>query len=337
MNTVLGISVVLIVLFTIFYVLGTFVEKKVNTDIDFCGKIIIGFLLFAVAFVIVDVPLEYVGVSFSTLAYAAAAVWIVLIGYAIYDTRGSLTTNLIDFSDNKVFAAIIAVGAEIWYGMKNAIYTSHSDAAYYNMSAITAIYTDTIFTYDQFSGLTDYANARAQDSWIMFVAVLAQLTGMHVLVIVNRVMAILEIVLLNMLLYEIALLLTKKNRKIAILSIPMYAVISLYYWMNGGESLLWGRLAETKSMLANVYIPAVLYCFLLLAVQRENKKIWWIIMCAVLVGGALSYSGTYMILAYTFFLALSYWLLNGRKWKDAGYAVLAVLPATLLMVVRAFS
>lgn len=336
MNSILGVTIVLSVLFFSFSTLGTMAMKKLEIDVDFCGRGILGFLIFAFVFVLIDVPMEYIQVPFQVLAYTTLAVWLALIGYSIYDSKVIMFLTKNTLSDNTVFGMIVIVGAEIWYGMKNAIYTSYTDAAYYNLSSITAIYTNTIFQYDQFSGLLGNANTRAQDSCIMFVAVLSQISGMHVLVMVNRVMAILEIILFNMLLYEIALLISKNNRKIAFLTIPIYFVLSLFYWSNGGETLLWGRLAETKSMLANVYIPAVLYSFLLLATQKRKGKVWWIIMCAATVGAALSYSGTYIILAYVFFLAVSYWLFHGRKWKDVGYSALSVVPGTVLVLMRTF-
>lgn len=334
MNSTIGVAVVLVGLFFTFYILGAMIIKKIKIELDFCGQVIAGFVVFALAFVVVDIPFEYAGASFNALAYSMLIVWCALIGYSIYFCKGITFPSKDLLADNSVFGMLTIVGAEIWYGMNNAIYTSNMDAAYYNLSSITAIYTNTIFEYEQFSGFFGNANTRAQDSYIMFVAVLSKLSNMHVLVMVNRVMAILEIVLFNILLYEIAMLLTNRNKKIAHFAIPMYAIISLYYWVNGGEALLWGRLAESKSMFANIYIPIVLYCFLVLATQKENKKIWWMIMGAVTVGGALSFSGTYIILGYTFFLVLAYWLMNGRQWKDIGYSVLAVLPGTVLMLIR---
>lgn len=336
MDSVLGVMIVLLGLFMGFDILGAMAVKKLHIEVDFCGQVLLGFLVFTFIFVVIDVPMEIVQLPFDVLAYLVMAAWIVAIIYSLYKLKRIELPSREVLSDNRVFGMLLVVGAEIWYGMKNAIYTSHSDAAYYNMSSLTAIYTNTIFEYDQFSGFLGNANTRAQDSYIMLVAVLSKMTNMHVLVMINRVLAIVEIVLFNMLLYEIALLLSKKNHKLAFFSIPMYAVISLYYWISGGETLLWGRLAETKSMLANVYIPLLLFTFLLLTTQRENKKIWYCIMCAVMVGGALSFSGTYIMLAYAFFLALPYWLMNGRQREDIKYALCAVAPATLLMVVRTF-
>ena len=70
--------------------------------------------------------------------------------------------------------------------------------------------------------------------------------------------------------------------------------------------------------------------------MREKKRLWILIMCAVMVGVALSFSGTYIVLAFTFYLVLSYWLLNGRKIQTIIYAALAVTPSTVIMLMRTF-
>ena len=336
MDSIIGIVIVLTCLFVAFYVLGAMLERKLDIEVDSFCRIILGFILFLFAFVVIDVPLEYAHVPFHVLAYGALFVWIMLAGYSIYYVRKIEFPSKAFWNENTTFGFLLVVGVEIWYGMRNAIYTSYSDAAYYNMSSITSIYTNTIFEYDQFSGLAGFDPTRAQDSSIILVAVLSKISHMHVLIMVNRVMAVLEIVMFNLILYEIALILSKKNKKIAFLTVFFYFVISLFYWMNGGENLLWGRLAETKSMLANIYIPVVLLCFSLLAGMREKKRLWILIMCAVTVGVALSFSGTYIVLAFTFYLVLSYWLLNGRKIQTIIYAALAVTPSTVIMLMRTF-
>lgn len=85
-----------------------------------------------------------------------------------------------------------------------------------------------------------------------------------------------EIVAANLAVYEIALRLSKGNRAVAVWTAIIRALISVLCW-NLGEVpgyYLWTRMAESKSMLANVYLPLALLAIVLAAEETEKKQCW---------------------------------------------------------------
>lgn len=171
---------------------------------------------------------------------------------------------------------VILLIVQIWYGMGNQLYVSRYDTSYYNGNAINALYTDTMYQYDAYTGVYVGKAVAWHDSYSMLVAFLAKLLFMHPLVVVNRIMGVIEIVAANLAVYEIALRLSKGKRAVAVWTTLIRALIGVLCW-NLGEVpgyYLWTRMAESKSMLANVYLPLALLAIVLAAEETEKKQCW---------------------------------------------------------------
>lgn len=161
----------------------------------------------------------------------------------------------------------------------------------------------------------------------MLIAFLAKLFFMHPLVVVNRIMGVIEIVAANLAVYEIALRLSKGNRAVAVWTAIIRALISVLCW-NLGEVpgyYLWTRMAESKSMLANVYLPLALLAIVLAAEETEKKQCWIMLgVFGVRRGDDVDERRVHdTVLLGVGLLPV---LLRRKKLKYWGYAVLSVLP-----------
>lgn len=222
---------------------------------------------------------------------------------------------------------LVLLVVQIWYGMGNQLYVSRYDTSYYNGNAINALYTDTMYQYDAYTGVYVGKAVAWHDSYSMLIAFLAKLFFMHPLVVVNRIMGVIEIVAANLAVYEIALRLSKGKRAVAVWTTLIRALIGVLCW-NLGEVpgyYLWTRMAESKSMLANVYLPLALFAIVLAAEETEKKQCWIMLGVFAFAGATMSMSGVFMI-PMLLGVGLLPVLLRRKKLKYWGYAVLSVLP-----------
>lgn len=338
MNSWIGVIIVLAVLSMIFVLLGNRFWWQFHRRERIEFQWLTGFVLFLTIFAVVDLPVELLQLPFRALVYAEIAVFLVLIlTIVVWYVRKN--SNFRDIAWKKpdvltiVFLALVL--GQVIYGMNNRVYASYYDTSYYNGHAVNAIYTDTMYQYDAYTGVYVGDAAEWNDSYPMLIAVLAKCFAMHPLVVINRVIGILEIVAVSLIIYEIAFRLSGEKRNVAVWTVAIYVPMSLLCWdlVKSKEYYLWVRLAESKSMLANVYLPLVLLSLIMLAKESDRKYNWIVLGTAVFVGVSMSLSGIFMITAMVG-VGLLPILLHQCKLKYWGYAILIMIPSVAMSVIR---
>lgn len=338
MNSWIGVGIAFVVLSIIFILLGNRFWRLFHRQERIEFQWLTGFALFLAIFAVIDLPVELLQLPFHVLVYAEAAVFLVLtVASAIWYVKEN--PNIRDISWKKpdvatvIFLAVIL--GQVIYGMNNRVYASYYDTSYYNGHAINAIYTDTMYQYDPYTGYYIGDATEWNDSYPMLIAVLAKCFGMHPLVAINRVIGILEIVAVSLIIYEIAFRLSSAKRNVAVWTVGIYAPMSLLCWelVKSREYYLWVRLAESKSMLANVYLPLVLLSLIMIAKEIDHKYNWGVLAIAVFAGVSMSLSGIFIITAMVG-VGLLPILLHQRKLKYWIYAVVAMLPSVAMGVIR---
>lgn len=338
MNSYMGVGIALVVLSIIFLLLGNRFVRLFHGQERVEFQWLIGFGLFLGLFALVDLPIEIAKTSFHTLVYWEIAVFlIVTVVCAVWYVRenGKCIKSAWKKPDTVMIILLVLLAAQVIYGMNNRVYASYYDTSYYNGHALNAIYTDTLYQYDAYTGVYIGDAAQRNDSYPMLIAVLARCFGMHTLVVINRIIGILEIVAANLVIYEIAYRLSKGKRKIAVWTVGIHAVMSLLSWELSelSEYFLWVRMAESKSMLANVYLPLVLLALIMIAREVENKYNWCILAVIVFAGVSMSLSGIFIITAMVGVGMLPI-LFCQHKVKYWGYAVLCMIPSLVMGVIR---
>ena len=333
MNSALGIVIGLAVLSCIFWILGAGFCRLMGRQEDLGFLWLLGMAIFLGIFSVVDILAEAGSAAFHVLFYTALAVFVLVLALCVvYLVRtgknvGGFRMIRYPVRDVWLLLFVVLVVVQIWYGMGNQLYVSRYDTSYYNGNAINALYTDTMYQYDSYTGVYVGKAVAWHDSYSMLIAFLAKLLFMHPLVVVNRIMGVIEIVAANLAVYEIALRLSKGNRAVAVWTTIIRALISVLCW-NLGEVpgyYLWARMAESKSMLANVYLPLVLLAIVLAAGETEKKECWIMLGAFAFAGATMSMSGVFMI-PMLLGVGLLPVLLRQKKLKYWGYAVLSVLP-----------
>lgn len=334
----MGVGIALAVLSIIFLLLGNRFLRLFHRKERLEFQWLLGFVLFLAVFAIVDLPIELLQTSFHTLAYWEAAVFVLLtVAGAVWYVRENPKgiAEMWKKPDVTMVVLLVLIAVQVVYGMNNRVYASYYDTCYYNGYAINAIYTDTLYQYSPYMGVYMGDAPMWNDSYPMLIAVLAKCFGMHPLVAVNRILGILEIVAANLVIYEIAFRLSAAKRTIAVWTVGIHAIMSLYCFdlRELNEYFLWVRLAESKSMLANVYLPLVLLALIMLAQEVENKYNWCVLTLAIFAGVSMSLSGIFIITLMVGAVMLSI-LLHQRNVKSWGYAILCMLPSIMMGAIR---
>lgn len=333
MNSALGIVIGLALLSCIFWILGAGVCRLMKRQEDLVFLWLLGMAVFLGLFSVVDILAEAGGVAFHVLFYTALGEFVLVLALCVVylvrtgKNKGGFRMIRYPVCDVWLLLFVVLLVVQIWYGMGNQLYVSRYDTSYYNGNAINALYTDTMYQYDAYTGVYVGKAVAWHDSYSMLVAFLAKLLFMHPLVVVNRIMGVIEIVAANLAVYEIALRLSKGNRAVTVWTAIIRALISVQCW-NLGEVpgyYLWTRMAESKSMLANVYLPLAVLAIVLAAEETEKKQCWIILGVFGFAGATMSMSGVFMI-PMLLGVGLLPVLLRWKKLKFWGYAVLSVLP-----------
>lgn len=338
MNSVIGVIITLLVLSVIFYIFGKLYTSLFQRKENICFEWLIGFVIFLSLFSIVDIPLEMIGASFHTLTYvflgvSLAVITICMVLY-IMNTKKNGRAKIKPL-DTFTMIFFILIVIQVIYGMYNSIYTSYMDTAYYNGNTMNAIYTNTLYEYSPYTGFYAPGSIEQNDSYSMLIAVLAKLFCMHPLVMINRIFGIIEIIAVNIIIYEIAYRLSESNKQIAVCTVAIHAVMSIMTWQASSinEAFLWTRMAESKSMLANIYLPFVLLGLIMIAKKIDQKYGWILLGLFVFAGTAMSLSGIFMILAMLGVGLLAI-LMYHLKAKYFLYAFICAIPCIFVGMIR---
>lgn len=338
MDSVIGIIIAFSVLSGIFYIFGNMYTFLFQKRESIACQWLIGFVMCLSLFAIVDIPLETIGVSFQTLAYGFLGVGIaaiaICIALYIMNTKKNGRAKIKPL-DTFAMIFLILIMIQVIYGMYNSIYTSYMDTAYYNGNTMNAVYTNTMYEYSPYTGVYEPGRIQQNDSYSMLIAVLAQLFCMHPLVMINRIFGMIEIVAVNIIIYEIAYRLSESNKQIAVCTVAIHAVMSIMTWQASSinEAFLWTRMAESKSMLANIYLPLVLLGLIIIAKKIDEKYGWILLGLFVFAGAAMSLSGIFMILAMLGVGLLAI-LIYHLKAKYFLYAFLCAIPCICVGMIR---
>lgn len=337
MNSIIGVVIAFGVISACSFLFGHSFCALFKKKEEPVFQMLLGGVLGLVVFSVIELPIEKLNQPFHVLVYAEGFLFAVLIAvciaYCVHSGALQLEKKWMR-PDTMTIVLLLLIVLQVVYGMNNGIRINGHDSAYYNGHAINALYTDTMFQYSPRSG--EYRiETYVYDAYPMLIAFLSKIFFMHPLVMVNRVLACLEIVFMNLVVYEIAYRLSSGSRRIANWTVGIHAAISIfcYNFEEGRGFYLWQRTAESKSMLANVYLPLALLALILLAKELEQRYCWVILGLVVFAGMSMSVSGIFILAAMVGSGLLAI-ICSQRRWRALGYAVVTMLPSMIVGLIR---
>lgn len=338
MNSIVGVVITFMVISMSFFLLGHCFCSLFQKKEEPVFQVLLGAVLFLAVFSVVELPIEKLNLPFHVLVYAEgfvfAALLMACVVYCVRKGKFNIPEKW-TVPDAMTILLLFLIILQVVYGMNNGIRINGFDTSYYNGHAVNAIYTDTMYQYSARSGEYIGKERYVYDAYPMLIAFLSKIFFMHPLVMVNRVFASMEIVLMNLIVYEIAYRLSAGRKNIANWTVGIHAGMSIlcYEFDEGKGFYLWQRTAESKSMLANIYLPLALLAMILLAQGLEQLYHWLILGLIAFVGVSLSISGIFILSAMigSGLLAI---LLYQRRWRYLFHAMICMIPSMIVGIMR---
>ena len=320
--------------FLIFYAAGSLLAKilKIKADISFV--FILGYLGYFAVFELLIVPMTLLWVPLTTAAYVwavfmavlvvAAAVW----GIISLRKRNRKSAGIWKQHSWMIFLA----GAAVLLQCLIVIFYNDTtvDAAYYVGTVSTSVYTDTLARYNPFNGaaLKTFQARYIFSAYPMNNAVWCRLLGIHPIVQAKIVMSCMNVLTVNLIIYQIGKRLLENDAKKADLMVVFTCMLQLFCGtLYSSGTFFFTRCYEGKAILANIAIPTVLMCAIWYLQEKDNRNVWIILFITAI--SALTFSGSAIIFPVVITAGMAPAAVMNKKPFGLLYCVICMIPSIL--------
>ena len=333
MTKLLLIGAVLFLHFLVFLSLGTLLMKflkKEKFSVSFA--VLLGYFCYFSIFELLCLPMVFLQTSLTFFSYVMTALLgAAVIAACVVGLRtwiGQLKTIPGMLKDHSVMFLVLAAVVAFQCFFVAVYYDGSADAAYYVGVASTSAYTDTLGTYNPYTGniLKSFNVRYVFSCYPLHNAFVAAVTGVPPIVQAKTIMAVVNAVIANLLYYQIGCrLFPKRSRKYADLLVLFLFVINIY--CNSiylPASFLFLRLYEGKSVLANIIFPMILYCSIRLYQDERDKLVWvYLFLCSLT---AVTFSGSSFLTVFGCSAVMLPVILLRRRFKLLLSWAVSILP-----------
>ena len=326
----------LFLLLGIYCIFGALIDRVLKIRGNVSLYPVIGYIFTSLCFQVVSIPMQLLKCSLSLTTYVyLAALVLSLLCFGWISKKQPVEREKIICRDFWVLAVIIVMQ---WaFLLYNMCYGSIWDTSQYIGQISTAVYTNTMNQYEPYSGKI-ISSFNWKDCFVVYEmhsAAICRLFHIHPLIFIHRILANIEIVLVSVIYYNIAMLLLRQDKKKANMALVLMTVINLFsYSLFTWSGFLFIRTAESKSMLANVILPLLLLWVVYIVKEKENR-IYILLFGTVAMGLGISKSGTFVIAAALALYALPV-LRKGRFWSTALKLGVCFIPCILYVIIYMF-
>lgn len=320
------------------FALGNLLTRFFKIKEDAAQELVFGYLLYFALFELFTVPMTLTWAPLSVLTKVWVGVLAVLaLCSAVLNGRrwlkrlGSIGRLLSEHSYFLVFAGLAVAGTCLYA----VLYTGNThDAAYYVGATNTAVYTDTLWRYNPYTGLpvTNFNTRYIFSSYPMHNAVWCQLLGLPALIETKVVMSALNVFVADLLIYLIGKRLFRGRKRPAVLMLCFWALLQMFsYTQYTTGAFLLTRGYEGKALLANISIPAVLYASIWFWQESRNKQLWAVLFLAAL--SALTFSGSSIIFPVVLAAGMLPVMILRKRLDSLPLFVLCLIPQAIYAAV----
>lgn len=278
------LSILLIPMFLgIFFLVGSLVTCRFQKEeFSVIYTTLIGFFLYFLLFQCIALPMKLLlqPLSLLSVTWLAVLTSVVLISLVVNRKSWRKALRHRKTSGFRAAAVILTVGIliQIIFIINNIQYGSIADASYYIGDTARSVATNTIEQYDQYTGLkrSSLSAIYVLLTYTAHNSVISYSTGIHALVIWRELMGSLVIVLSNLVVYQIARSVLKKNERLSLIAWGFwFAVMFFTYSIYSPSGFLFYRAFEGKTILAVVIIPMMILQMIRSIYSRfENRHFW---------------------------------------------------------------
>lgn len=300
--------------------------------------LITGFIFLFVIFGIISIPLILSSQKLSTLTHIFLSIVGILFIISIiicYKDWILLSKNLLQIlhKHSYMLVPLFIMCLLLQLSIFNYIDWS-ADASYYVGKVSTDVYTNTMGHFDPYTGnaRTVLDGRRVFASFPEYNAVISQFFHIHPLKQAKLIMPQILALFTCMIYYQLGLLFFRGQAKKADFFVCIILLLDLYsYTTYTNATFLFTRTHEGKSILANIIIPGMFFCFLLLWSKRDivfSKQLLFIIS----LSSCIFSSSSMLIVPAGLSAGLLPWILKEKRWKSIPFYFLCVLPNLIICI-----
>ena len=338
MITLLKIPALFLGMLAVFCCLGSFFIRENRYESGHLGEtVLFGFIAYYFLFEFISVPMMLCGAKLHLLAWVWAAVIAVLVLSSVCFHLGMWREwgkNGDGFWKGKTAAfylMLILIGIQLYYA---AVLQENgsADAAYYVGSVTTNLATDSISSFDPYTGKTlDFFNIRYVFSMYPAAnAVLCRLTGLHPLVVTKVVLCMMTVVLSYLVYAQIGKALLREKRMVWMLLCFVSIVNLNFHTTFSNASFLLTRGYEGKAVLCNIILPFLFYLGLCMYQEKNGKRTLLLFIMAGVAAIDLTMSSM-MTVPVAMSAVILPNIARKRRWGQIGLYLLAVLPCVVVL------
>lgn len=322
----------------IFFASGIILCKFIHLNISSITlTFFAGFIFYFCIFGIIAIPMILLSFPLSSLTYTMMAITLLLVIVAIILYRKQwflLPKNILTATRQHSYMIIPLSFAVLFIEIVIFNHIDWSaDASYYIGKVTTDVYTNTMGHYDPYTGnkLQVLDSRRIFACFPEYNAVISQFFQIHPLkqakLIIPQIMALFTCILY----YQIGLRLFHGNKKKA--DCLVCITILLDFFSNTiytNSTFLLTRTYEGKSILANIIIPGMIYCFIVIWQTHESsymKLLFAISLCSCFIS-----SSSMLIIPVGLTAGLIPWILKEKSWKNIKFYIACILPNLIICV-----
>ncbi|MCR4789180.1 MAG: hypothetical protein K5888_11385 [Lachnospiraceae bacterium] len=327
--------------------------------------IILGYIVSLAILELIGIPIVltfvYTGYIFLIVLFMVLLVFVVIVGlhvtfrdsvrakkngHEFYGAKQMLDSGISKLKESSVESRIyfFIIFALVLFQVIQAVRLASYDVddAFYNAYARSAQQYGTLYRIDPSTGRSFSLDMRhAMALFPIFQAIVSTLSGIHLLIVSHKIMPVILIPLSYMVYYEISGILFKEsreNRMIFMILINLFRIfgnISEYT----AETFFFIRTWQGKSLTGNFIIPALIWLFLCLKDDRDNKEgiFYWVLIGILILAGGSSSSLAVLLTAMLTVLYGALFSIREKSFKTLIKSVIACVPGMIYVLIYIFN
>jgi hypothetical protein len=322
----LKISFIILALIVVTYLLGQGVNLK-ESAIIIPFRIVVGFLIMLAVFQLLCVPMTYLYVEFKKLVIVVSIVYMIMLLYGLkcfFSNRRSAAQREKSKHKSKniyLFLFLILLGVQLYYTTFYQIGWAADDDYVYVVESAAAIKDNGMYLSNEVTGKTINLNPRRTlNSYNIFVAYLATITGTTVTTMAHTILADYLLLIAYMTFYLLANYLCKD--KYVYIYLILLSLLNIF----GGYSIysfsyrLLGPIWQGKAVVMAIVLPFLFWMIPNIFSREFEGRQCWLLMIVTMASCACTLMGAGMSLGLICCLGLFY-ILKYRQMRNLLYVV----------------
>lgn len=343
MNTIY-VGIILLIQVFIFLSFGILLSKICKFHLQSLSVTLLsGFIFYISIFGAIALPMIMSIQPLSTLTYTFMAVTgIALIATVIlcHKQYVALVRHTYHGLKQHSYMLIILLAAVFLQQLYVFNYIDWSaDASYYIGKVTTDVYTNTMGCFDPYTGNSFNAldSRRVFTCFEDYNAVISQFFNIHPIKQAKLIMPQMLILFTSIFYYQIGLELFDSDKKKADLLVCFVVLLDFFSnTLYTPSTFLLTRTYEGKSILANILIPGLIYCFVLLW-KKQRIRFARIFLFILSFSSCIFSSSSMLIIPVGVTAGLIPWIVKEKKWKELWFWLLCILPNLFVCIMYLLS